>query len=201
MQLQSPFATVTTSVDGDVLAVLARAPGPMTIADICRLVPDRSYAGVRNSADRLVEQGVVDGHRTGRTKSFSLNREHLAADAITALADLRRALLERLRSGCRSIPLRYAALFGSGARGEMRPDSDLDVCFIVEHGRRAEAEDQIHALCRAAGRWAGNAVRPVLFDEDEIDGTDPLLASVARDGIPIAGDGRWLSRKLRTLTG
>lgn len=172
----------------------------MTIADICSLVPDRSYAGVRNSADRLVEQGVVDGHRTGRTKSFSLNREHLAADAITALADLRRALLERLRSGCRSI-LRYAALFGSGARGEMRPDSDLDVCFIVEHGRRAEAEDQIHALCRAAGRWAGNAVRPVLFDEDEIDGTDPLLASVAGDGIPIAGDGRWLSRKLRTLTG
>ncbi|MBF4585069.1 nucleotidyltransferase-like protein [Curtobacterium sp. PhB142] len=201
MQLQSPFATVTTSVDGDVLAVLARAPGPMTIAAICSLVPDRSYAGVRNSADRLVEQGVVDGHRTGRTKSFSLNREHLAADAITALADLRRAFLERLRSGCRSIPLRYAALFGSGARGEMRPDSDLDVCFIVEHGRREEAEDQIHALCRAAGRWTGNAVRPVLFDEDEIDGTDPLLASVAGDGIPIAGDGRWLSRKLRTLTG
>ncbi|WP_263092273.1 nucleotidyltransferase domain-containing protein [Curtobacterium sp. RIT-PI-V] len=201
MQLQSPFATVTTSVDGDVLAVLARAPGPMTIADICSLVPDRSYAGVRNSADRLVEQGVVDGHRTGRTKSFSLNREHLAADAITALADLRRAFLERLRSGCRPIPLVYAALFGSGARGEMRPDSDLDVCFIVERGRRAEAEDQIHAVCRAAGRWTGNAVRPVLFDEDEIDGIDPLLASVAGDGIPIAGDGRWLSRKLRTLTG
>ncbi|MFK4484054.1 nucleotidyltransferase domain-containing protein [Curtobacterium sp. AB7] len=201
MQLQSPFTTVTTSVDGDVLAVLARAPGPMTIADICSLVPDRSYAGVRNSADRLVEQGVVDGHRTGRTKSFSLNREHLAADAITALADLRRAFLERLRSGCRPIPLRYAALFGSGARGEMRPDSDLDVCFIVERGRRAEAEDQIHAVCRAAGRWTGNAVRPVLFDEDEIDGIDPLLASVAGDGIPIAGDGRWLSRKLRTLTG
>lgn len=201
MQLQSPFATMTTSVDGDVLAVLARAPGPMTIADICSLVPDRSYAGVRNSADRLVEQGVVDGHRTGRTKSFSLNREHLAADAITALADLRRALLERLRADCDAIPLRYAALFGSGARGAMRPDSDLDVCFIVEHGRRAEAEGQIHALCRAAGRWTGNAVRPLVFDEDEIGGTDPLLASVARDGIPIAGDGRWLSRKLRTLTG
>ncbi|WIE65646.1 nucleotidyltransferase domain-containing protein [Curtobacterium sp. MCLR17_036] len=201
MQLQTPFATVTTSVDGDVLAVLARAPGPMTIADICSLVPDRSYAGVRNSADRLVEQGVVDGHRTGRTKSFSLNREHLAADAVVAIANLRTAFLDRLRDGCEPIPLRYAAVFGSAARGEMRPQSDVDLCFVVLRGRRSEAETGIHALTERAARWSGNEVRPVVFDEDDVSAADALLGSVAREGIPLAGDGRWLVRRLRTLAG
>lgn len=201
MQLQRPFASVTTAVDGDVLMVLSRAAGPMTIADISRLVPDRSYAGVRNSADRLTEQGIVTRFRTGRTKAFALNPDHLAAGAVRALADMRRELLERLTVGCDGLPLRYAAVFGSGARGEMRPDSDLDLCFVVIAGRRPEAEDAIHALCERAQGWTGNVVRPVVFDESEVDAADPLLASVARDGVPIAGDGRWLSRKLRTLAG
>lgn len=199
VQLQHPLSTVTTSVDGDVLAVLARAAGPLTIADICRLVPARSYAGVRNSADRLADQGIVDGSRTGRTKSFTLNRDHLAAAPIIALAGLRGELLQRLRAGCELLPLRYAALFGSGARGDMRTDSDLDLCFVVLDGERSTAEGGIHALCEEARRWTGNAVRPVVFGEAEVGASDPLLASVARDGIPIAGDGRWLARRLRTL--
>jgi hypothetical protein len=201
VQLQRPLTTVTAAVDGDVLAVLARASEPLTIADICGAVPGRSYAGVRNSAERLVEQGIVDGRRTGRTKSFALNREHLAADAIVALAGLRVTLLERLRSGCAGIPLRHAAVFGSAAVGSMRPDSDLDLCFVVVSGRRPDAEEAIHALCDRARRWTGNIVHPIVYDEDELDAADPLLGSVARDGVPIAGDGRWLLRRLRTLGG
>lgn len=201
MQLQRPFATVTTAVDGDVLMVLSRAAGQMTIADIHRLVPDRSYAGVRNSADRLVQQGIVNGSRTGRTKAFALNEDHLAAPAVRMLADMRHELVERLTDACAGLPLRYAAVFGSGARGEMRPDSDLDLCFVVAAGRAPEVQDAVHELCERAQAWTGNVVRPVVFDESEIDGPDPLLASVARDGVPIAGDGRWLSRRLRTLAG
>lgn len=198
MQLQRPLTTVTTSVDGDVLTVLARATEPLTLADIAHLAPGRSYAGLRNSADRLVEQGIVDGRRTGRTKSFLLNRDHLAATPIVTLANMRGELLQRLRTGCETIPLRYAALFGSGARGEMRIDSDVDLCFIIREGRRANAEEPVHALCEKVRRWTGNAVRPVLFDEEDIDGFDPLLASIAQDGVAIAGDGRWLARALAT---
>lgn len=203
MQLQHPFATVTPTVDGDVLTSLASTSGSMTLAEILQRVPGRSYAGVRNSAARLVAQGVVTESRVGRTKTFALNREHLAAGAVEVLAGQREEFLRRLRAGCETIPLRFAAVFGSAARGTMRADSDsdIDICFVTTGPDRPAAEAGVHDLCAAASRWTGNAVHPVLFDEDDIDPLDPLLRSVEQDGVLIAGDGRWLSRRLRTLAG
>lgn len=201
MQLQETMRTVTPTVDGGVLSAVVRAGQPVTLREIVDLTDGRSYAGVRNAAERLVEQGVLLGDRVGRTKTFVLNAEHLAADAIVALARQRDELLRRLRDGCATIPLQFAALFGSGARGDMRPDSDLDLCFVVVDGHRDEAEPLVHELCDRVRRWTGNAVHAVLFDEADLDPQDELLASVASESVVIAGDGRWLVRRLRTLAG
>lgn len=201
MQLQETMRTVTPTVDGDLLSAVVRAGRPVTLREIVDAIGGRSYAGVRNAADRLVEQGVLLGGRVGRTKTFVLNTDHLAADAIVALARQREELLRRLRDGCAEIPLRLAALFGSGARGDMRSDSDLDLCFVVVDGRREAAEPLVHDLCDRVRRWTGNATHAVLFDEGDLDPQDELLASVAAEGVVIAGDGRWLARSLRTLAG
>lgn len=201
MQLQETMRTVTPTVDGDVLSAIVRAERPVTLRDIVDAVADRSYAGVRNAADRLAGQGVLLSSRVGRTKTFTLNRDHLAAGAIVALVHQRDELLRRLRDACAPLPLCFAALFGSGARGEMRPDSDIDLCFVVVDGRREEAEPAIHDLCDRVWRWTGNTAHPVLFDEGDLDPDDELLASVADEGVVIAGDGRWLARRLRTLAG
>lgn len=50
-----------------------------------------------------------------------------------------------------ALPLRQVILFGSHARGEARPDSDVDLCLVAEG-----AEHQFEA----ARRWR-RAMRPV----------------------------------------
>ncbi len=58
-----------------------------------------------------------------------LNRCHLAAEPIIAIANLRGQFITQLQDEIRSWnpPPPYAALFGSAARSAMRVDSDIDL--------------------------------------------------------------------------
>ena len=68
----------------------------------------------------------------GSAYLYSLNRGHLAAPLIVALADLRAELVRRIGTsmGPWEPAVAYAAIFGSAARGQERPDSDLDL-FVL----------------------------------------------------------------------
>jgi hypothetical protein len=59
-------------------------------------VPTRSIPGICNALLRLAEQGTVKMETVGRVLQFRLNRNHLAAPAIIALAQLQQAFIDRL---------------------------------------------------------------------------------------------------------
>lgn len=200
MQLQSPLSTITSSVDGELLGVLARTPGrQFALSEISALVPGRSYAGLRNSAERLVEQGIVLGARYGNTKVFSLNTEHLAAPAIISLEAANAIFLERLATACAAMPVVFAAVFGSAARGEMRPDSDIDLFFVARSPADAdEVDDAVFDLAGDVRAWTGNEANPVVFAAADVRPGVPLFASVAEEGIVVAGDRSWLTARLRS---
>ena len=61
-----------------------------------------SEKGVRNCLHRLVGQGIVNARRAGKADLYSLNRRHLAAPYIIALAGLRHELLARIRAALRT---------------------------------------------------------------------------------------------------
>lgn len=86
MQLNKPFATVTPTLDGDVLAVLASADATFTISQIQRILTTASGEGIRKVVNRLAAQGVVLQDEVGRTHTYRLDAEHLAAEPIRALA-------------------------------------------------------------------------------------------------------------------
>ena len=88
MQLNRPFATVTPTLDGDVLAVLATSDVTFTITQIQRILHTASGDGIRKVLSRLTAQGVVLQDQVGRTNTCRLNAEHLAAEPILALARL-----------------------------------------------------------------------------------------------------------------
>lgn len=173
MDFSHPLGAVTPTLDGDVLAVLAGADEEFSGRRIHRLLGHSSEPGVRKAAERLVEQGVVLRRPAGQAKLYRLNRQHIAARHIEGLAALRADLLERLRATLakwKEPPL-LALLFGSAARDEAGPNSDLDV-FLV---RRADVEEesevwveQLAALERDATAWTGNDARIVEFGDDEI---------------------------------
>ncbi|MGH9105919.1 MAG: nucleotidyltransferase domain-containing protein [Acidimicrobiales bacterium] len=132
MDLSDPTRALTPTLDGPVLAVLARAGRPLTVGDIAQQAARGSEIGIRRSVARLVDQGIVTATQMGRNLVHELNRDHLAAPAATVLADLRLELWKRLRetlSGWAEKPV-HAAVFGSAARGDGGPDSDIDLLLV-----------------------------------------------------------------------
>lgn len=200
MQTQHPLAVITPTLDGDVLAVLAGADAAYTAGVVRRLLPDRSYEGIRKVLTRLASQGIVLAEPVGNVVSYRLNREHLAAPHVVALADLRTALIERVRARVEGWPDRplYAAIFGSAARGEMQPESDIDL-FLVDPGGDVERwEAHVDALLSEVTRWTGNDARVLSMTVAElrsaVTARDPVVRSLLDDALTFSGDPAWLRR-------
>jgi hypothetical protein len=132
VDLSDPTRSLTPTLDGPVLSVLARAGRPLTVGQITQQAARGSEIGIRRSVARLVDQGLVTATQMGRNLVHELNRDHVAAPAAALLADLRLELWKRLRetlSAWTEKPV-HAAVFGSAARGDGGPDSDIDLLLV-----------------------------------------------------------------------
>lgn len=94
MDLGRPPATVTPTLDGDVLAVLVQAEATFTTGQLHRVLGKYSEDGIRKVLMRLRGQGIVLAERVGNAYAYRLNRGHLAAGPVIALARSRALLLE-----------------------------------------------------------------------------------------------------------
>jgi len=89
--------------------------------------------------------------------------------------------------------VRLAVLFGSTARGQSGPGSDLDVGVLFEAGQESAASLEV-ALARAAGRR---------LDLVRLDAAPPLLRfEVARDGRVLLerAPHAWVDFRARAMT-
>lgn len=202
MQLQYPLRVITQSLDGDVLTVLAGAQRAFTPSQLHGLLLEYSEAGVRKSLKRLAKQGLVRANRVGNAVLYELNREHLAASAVIELVNATRRLVERTQAELShwNPPVICALLFGSAARGEMAPESDLDVFLL--HGDEVSIEDsqwqlQLENFRSRIVAWTGNDARVVVMSEEDVrnqlTSKDSLLQAVVRDGVLLFGDRRAFS--------
>lgn len=195
MDLGRPLTVITPTVDADVLAVLARADASFTGRQTHRLVGRHSEAGVRNALERLARQGIVLRSEAGRAYLYRLNREHLAAPQIVALAGLRQELFRSVASevaGWQVQPV-LVAVFGSAARNDMREDSDIDL-FVVRPGADEPDDrwtDQLDRLAARVTAWTGNDTRVLDMNEEEAREAasrgDAVLASIRGEGIQLYG--------------
>jgi predicted nucleotidyltransferase len=211
VQVQNPLAVISPTLDANVLVALALAPETaFTTGQLQRVVPTdgqgtpRSIPGIRKVLERLVEQGIVTSQPAGRTVLYRLNRDHLAADHVVALARLRGELLDRMEqelAGWRPPPV-YAAMFGSAARGQMRPDSDIDVFIVWADADQARAgEEKTSAFADQVTRWTGNDTRLLIWTADEVReraGREPVLGFIAEDAQTLCGNSAWLRGVLKT---
>jgi predicted transcriptional regulator len=202
MELSRPLSTVTPTLDGDVLAVLARHDATFTTGQLHRVLTQHSEEGIRRVLQRLTKQGVVQSDRVGNAFTYRLNLDHLAAEHIIGLARLQETLLNRLEDRLASweVPPIYAAVFGSAARGSMTVDSDLDLLLVRPDDAAADLWDgQVDQLVSDITRWVGNDARTLQFTTGELAGRrdEPVLHSVLSEGLTVAGTRAWLHKQLR----
>jgi hypothetical protein len=168
------------------------------------LVRHGSYNGVKKALGRLVEQGLVLRDEVGGVNLHSLNRRHVAAPVVDALAGLRAEFLRRLRDAIASWELApvHASMFGSAARGDGDTTSDIDL-FIVRPDDVEEEDphwrEQLSRLGEQIFEWTGNRAGPVEVAHADVPrlrkSNSPVWQDLAEDGIDLAG--LRLSRLLR----
>jgi predicted nucleotidyltransferase len=198
MDLTAPHRAVVAGIDGDVLVLLAGRNAPLSGRQIAQELSNRSHDGVRKSLDRLVEQGIVEREAAGRALMHALNREHVGAAAVVALANMRTVLWQRLRDalGTWDVPPRHASAFGSAARGDGTAASDIDLFLVRPDDVSFDDDrwrDQVDRLEQQVRDWTGNPASVIERAEHEIRAAistaaaHPLLSDLSRDAIDLAG--------------
>ncbi|MGM7669307.1 nucleotidyltransferase family protein [Microbacterium sp. A93] len=167
---------------------------------IHRLLPEaHSESGVRRSLGRLVKQGIALDQVAGQTHTYALNRQHLLAAPVIAMARSRDTLLQWIREEIDTwsfTPL-DVRIFGSAARNEMGDDSDIDLFVVLpEQLDAGEPQDFVANLAEKVTAWTGNDARPLVYASNDVR-ADPLMNNIAADGLRVFPSCRWLEDHLR----
>ena len=106
-----------------------------------------------------------------------------------SLARHRETLARCLEAMDRALPLRTVYLFGSHARGEARPDSDVDLCVVAEGAERQlqAAQNYRRAIWDIPGKppFTLVPIAPERLKEKEALG-DFFFRTILTEGVPIA---------------
>jgi DNA-binding transcriptional ArsR family regulator len=197
MDMSSPYSVVLSPAEGPILALLAGTTKALSGREVARL-SGVSANGAWKALRRLAEHGLVrEEPAGGNTTLYTLNREHVAVEAITTLARLRSVLVDRLKNGVAgwTLPPVHASLYGSAARGDGDTRSDIDLFVVRPTG--IEEDDpqwrsQLDELAGAALSWTGNHAGIAEVSESELmhlrRERPPVIEDVVRDGIMLAGE-------------
>ncbi|MBI3541347.1 MAG: nucleotidyltransferase domain-containing protein [Deltaproteobacteria bacterium] len=146
----------------------------------------------------LVSQGVVEEAVIGRAHQYRLNKQHvLVKDLIlpvlhfeeTVLTNLGSELMKKLKPHA---PLSII-LYGSTARGEAEPTSDLDLFLIYEDAEKVPdpASETLNLLSEWTTRTYGHHAslrRCWVSDfQNRARERDPLIRNVIKEGKCLAG--------------
>jgi len=193
MDLSHPINVLSPGLTGAVLEVLCRTTRPLSGRAVQRLLPrPASQAGVQKTLDRLAASGLVTQTAAGRSILNLLNRDHALAaavfDVVAVGNDMPARIAEVVKTHAKGVLM--ALLFGSVARGEAGPGSDIDLLLIWPTGTE-EAVRWSAAADVAVGvtRLTGNPCTPLVYTDEEYAGLPeraPRFAeSLAREAITL----------------
>lgn len=147
----------------------------------------------------LVQLGVVARLGSGAFAPYVADRENaLVKDVLVPLFDRERRASQRLREALRKIlekaamPFLWAGIFGSMARGDDGPASDLDLVVIVDGEEdRSRIQDRLTEHAERFAKTFGRTLSPMVLSQERFgrmlhDG-DPLAKAIVADGRRITG--------------
>ncbi len=192
MDLGSPVLDVVPAVRGSLLQALARLEQPVTrrqLAAVAGVAPGNASSVIED----LIRSGLVSETVAGRSSMVTLNRRHLAAGPVLALAGLRGELIRRVRERLSEWPdLRAAWLFGSVARGDAESDSDVDLLIVADDLGAPDLHERLSQLYADVRSWTGNDLQLVEHSQSSwrrlVRAKNPLVEQIRLDGIALTDD-------------
>lgn len=185
-----------TEANVRLLREISRHGGQVSAPDLVArtgLAKTSVWAGLAS----LDEVGIVAVAGTGRARLYSIRVDHPLRPALDGLfeAEERRfdAVLESVRVAARGCGPGVVAvwLYGSVARGEDRPGSDLDIAVVAVDGRVAAIVDAFRDALHPAGEALGfmpSVVELGIADAARLAGErDPWWVGVVRDAVVLFG--------------
>lgn len=167
MDLSNPIRSVVPAGHGEVLAVLARTDRPLTGRGVAELTDGRlSQKGTNLVLRALVRSGLVLVEEHPPANLYRLNRSHLAASSVEALATLRNRLVTAMVEQLDAWEIRAegAWLFGSAARGDGDDESDVDVLLVRPESVDEPVWDaQVEDFTASVTAWTGNRCAVIEF--------------------------------------
>src|SRR5207247_4530687 len=127
------------------LRFLIRAGGEHSGRDLARLV-GLDHKTCHDALRELAEQGIIAARRIGTATAYSLKQDHpLVQEILRPAFENEETLIERFVREAQKIsgvPVESIIIFGSVARKEEVPRSDVDILVITKDARsKAQAED------------------------------------------------------------
>jgi predicted nucleotidyltransferase len=137
---------------------------------------------------KLTRLGLLNTRADGNRLSYQVNRRHPLYPEIRRLVLKTSGLADVLRSALRDPRIEWAFVFGSIARSEETPGSDVDLMVVGDLGLRG-----VTSLLSGVADQIGREINPHVFRRSELmkrkSALDPFLTRVlAEPKILVVGD-------------
>lgn len=171
---------------------LARESLPLSARQLAELT-GLTHRAVIAALEPLVDEGIVTKRTAGPAYQYSLQREHVAVDSVLlpalAAEDALPGLMARELVALLAPVAASIILFGSAARGEDMPGSDVDVLVIASGAGECERVEETIEAERA--RFFRRYARPLsvhcLAQAALSRPWPPFVAAAASEGVLLFG--------------
>ena len=162
-------------------AVLLRPERDFSLAELIDAAGAGGHGSTQNYVKQLVEAGVIESFEVRRRPRYRANPKHAIYAELTNICrktfGIRDVIAKALQDVVEPFNKTTAFIFGSVARGEERPESDIDVmiigdvCLMKMHAMADNLEQRlgryVHINVYDAVEWAQLVVK------------DPIVAAIA----------------------
>lgn len=184
-----PQTLLTSPARVAVLTALLRSPGREWSGRELAKASGVSPPQTMDALYRLYDEALVRQRRAGRASLWTLEEGHFLVERLRPLLALdpesRQALAQALEAGLSRSGAAEAWLFGSIARGDEDPNSDVDLLVVFPDKRRAAAwaarlrDLEVEVLARF-----GNPVQALVYTAHQVAAGPParILRAARREG-------------------
>lgn len=186
MDFGQPFGGIIPGARGAVLSVLLRTGAGLTGRGVHALVGSgHSLGSIQQALRDLEALGLIVTDSVGRAGVHRINVNHAALAPLQALRSPLDMLAQTVADAVTGADA--VIVFGSVARGEARPDSDVDLAVVA-----AEDWDGRAVLQEQVALRMGNGCDVLHLTRDQfirpIADREPIVNEIQRDGIALVGE-------------